>query len=82
MHSMPSVANPRTSLTGVYDRLTRTQAASAQGLHRNAKFLQSVVAYCPAAEMQHHQLRVAILQFPLMNDFTLKNNLCASQKSE
>ncbi len=39
---------------GVYDRLTRSQAASAQGLHHNAKLLNSIIAFCPAAEIQDH----------------------------
>ena len=67
---------------GLYDRLTRTQAASAQGLHHNEKLLKCIITFCPTAEIQHHQLRDAMLQFPLMNDSSLKTNLWAALKSE
>ena len=67
---------------GIYDRLTRTQAASASGLYLNRVLLKSLVAFCPGAETQHHQLKNAILQFPLLNDGQLKNTLWAAQKSE
>ncbi len=46
---------------GVYDRLTRIQAASAQGFHHDEKLLHNIIRFCPAAKIQHHQLRDAIV---------------------
>lgn len=67
---------------GQYDRLTRSQAASAEGLHHNKVLLKTLIGLCPGAEVQHHQLKHSLLQFPRMNDTAMKDDLWAAQKAE
>jgi len=67
---------------GIYDRISRSQAASAAGLTHNRRLLCMLLETCPTGEVQHQQLKSAMLQFPDANDTSLMDSLWAAQKAE
>ena len=67
---------------GIYDRVSRAQAVSAEGLCANAEVLKQIIMFCPQAEIQHHQLKASVMQFQHLNDSHYKHDLWASMKAE